>query len=222
MIPFLLTAFANKTVRKYSLYALIAVAGLMALRYHDNSVYNKGRQEGVTTGVKEALAQAEINWKEQIDALQKKIDDSHVVVAQAQKKSSVATANIDAAVEHTAVSRAKNAQDVAKIPESDVVPAIVANDATVTAENTNRKFLEAQLNVQQLDDEVKEILKNHNQYVEQTDVQIGALKDEIQATRGELTVMTAERDQYKSALASATKKRGCGLFKKIITVGLCR
>lgn len=225
MITFLTTLFASKLARKIGMYIAIGLVLGWALKIHDNSIYNKGRQEGVTVGVKEALAAAEVNWKGQIDALQKQIDASHATQTLASQARVRASDRISDTVTNTTEAQAAIPQKVALLSASDVATAIVANDATVVPDNSvnlNSHLLEAQLNVQQLDDEVKEILKDHKVYVEQTDIQIGALKEEIQATRGELSVMTAERDQYKAALATATKKRGCGLFKKIITVGLCR
>jgi hypothetical protein len=85
-----------------------------------------------------------------------------------------------------------------------------------------RHLLANQLAVRSLDDEVQAILKDHKAYVEQTTAQITALTDQLTATQGQLHVMTVERDAYKASFEAATKKRGCGTFKKIFTLGVCR
>lgn len=225
MISFFTTLFASKLAQKIGIYIAIGLLLGWGLRIHDNRIFNQGRQEGTQVAVKEALAAAEVNWKAQLDGLQKQIDEFHVVAAHAGAAAHTANTELQAAITKAADTRTAITQQVAQTPIKQLSPAIVANDATIKPEDTvslKTHLLEAQLNVQQLDDEVKEILKDHKAYVEQIDIQIGALKDEIQATRGELVVMTAERNQYKDALNTATKKRGCGLFKKIVSLGLCR
>jgi hypothetical protein len=63
--------FANPLVRKIAMYAAIAAAVLLAVRWYTNSVAEKAKREGEVDGQKKQLELDEAVWKPKLDALDK-------------------------------------------------------------------------------------------------------------------------------------------------------
>ncbi len=225
MITFLATLFASPMFRKIGLYAGLGILILLGLRWYSNKAYSDGRSEGVKVALSESITSSEKSWKADLANLKTQIDNSSVAALRASTAARTAAASFESTVAKASDARAQISQLVAQIPVSDLAPKIVANDATVKPDDTadlERHLLGYQLAIKSLDDEVRGILDSHKTYVEQTNNQIAALNDTLTATQGQLHVMTVERDAYKASFESATKKRGCGTFKKIVTLGVCR
>ncbi len=225
----MLTLFAslitNPLSRKILLYSGLVLTLLLGLRWYSNKAYSDGRSEGVKTTLSESITSSKKNWEADLATLQSKIDANNVVASQSAHAAADAAAKVQSVIELSAAARTAIVQQTAQIPVANLPAAIVANDATVKPADVvdlERHLLASQTAVQSLDTEVREILKSHKDYVEQTTAQITALNDTLTATQGQLHVMTVERDAYKASFEAATKKRGCGTFKKIFTLGVCR
>lgn len=225
MIGLLSVFLTNKWVRQIGIYVGIAILLMLGLRWYSNKAYSDGRSEGVKAALSESITASEISWRSDINELQQKLAVAHqdaLVGAQAAR----------AASEKTEAIRSKSSQvissipqQVAQLPVEALSAAITGNDATVRPEDVTdlkKHLLESQLTNKELFDEVKSLDDSWKEYKRATDSQVAGLNDQLTATQGQLHVMTQERDAYKASFESATKKRGCGALKKLITLGICR
>jgi hypothetical protein len=219
------TLFSNPLARKVGLYLSLAALLFLGLRWYSNKAYSDGRTAGVSMALTESLHSSETAWKADLAQLQQRIESSTRNTQVAAQAASVAAHQLEATVAKAADARTAITQQVAAIPVSDLAPKIVANDATVKPDNTEslqRALLGSQMTNKELLAEVQDLTDEWREYKLNANAQVAALQDQLTATQGQLHVMTVERDAYKASFESATKKRGCGTFKKIFTLGVCR
>ncbi len=225
MLTLFASLIASPLFRKVGMYAILAASLLLGLRWYSNKAYSDGRSEGVKVALSESITSSEKNWKADLETLQKRIDASSASAALSASRSNAVERQASEAAAKSAQIRSEIPRQVAAIPVSDLAPTIVANDAAVKPDNTEslqRALLTSQMTNKELLAEVQDLTDEWREYKLNASAQVAALQDQLTATQGQLHVMTVERDAYKASFESATKKRGCGTFKKIVTLGVCR
>lgn len=227
MITFLATLLSSPKVRTASIYVLLVIGAMWGLRQYTNKAYSDGRSEGVKAALSESISASEISWRSELEQAQKQINAATAVSLKAAQAAVDAGKNADAVRQAAASVIASIPAHVASVPSVALPEKLVENDSALTNRTDNtealqRALLASQLTNKELFDEVNKLQDNWREYQKATENQIDGLHDELAATQGQLRVMTQERDVYKASFESATKKRGCGTFKKIITLGVCR
>lgn len=227
MLPLLMTLFSSPKVRAAGLYLCLLVGLMLGLRWYTNKAYSDGRSEGVSSALVESVHSSEISWKADLNALQKQFETSQQLSLVSAQAAVAAASRADNVLLESARTRQAITQQAAATPLAALPDRLVENDArllnhTDNTEALQRALLESQLNTQELQKSITSLSNDWKEYKAATDTHIAALQDQAAATSGQLKVMTQERDSYKASFESAIKKRGCGTFKKILTLGVCR
>lgn len=225
IILLLAPLFRNPLARKAALGVLLVLALMFGLRWYSNRAYSAGRSAGVVASLQESARGAEAGWKTSIDNLQTQITQSQSEASRLSKAATGTLAASKALQEASTAAIAAIPAAVYAVPVADLPAAIQKNDPTITSFDPTpleRDLLASQLMTQALTKQVTDLVASFGEFKTLTDAQIAENRRVIDATQAELKIAQDQRDFYKAQLESATKHRGCGTFKKIVTVGLCR
>ncbi len=227
MITFLASLIASPRFRAMSLYLGLALMVLLGLRWYSNKAYSDGRTAGVKAALSESIETSSQQWKADLEKSQQQLETATQVSILAATAARSASQKAETIALESAASRLAIQKQVAVLPSDSLLSELATNDPSLLGRSEDidtlqRALLESQLTTKELLDESHKLQAALQEYKTATQAQIAGLQDQLTATQGQLKVMTTERDSYKASFESATKKRGCGVFKKIVTIGMCR
>jgi hypothetical protein len=221
---------------------LLLLTLFLFIKHHDRQVRNEGIQIGIAQGAKDTEATLRPQWEAREAALlreQRAIEDDYERLKEETLKYTkriVATrAATKATVEELDKQRAAVLETANATYHGEVINTTDSNLEKLFPNTPNftspevlelaatEELLIARKEIEFLKDAQGALEELHDSQETAFEKRIVDLQSVNQNLNSRLTIMEQQRDFYKASFETVLpKKKGCGLFKKILTLGICK
>jgi hypothetical protein len=227
---------SNPLGRKIGASVLLIIALFITIKIIEHRAFEAGKKEGINVGIKDTEEKLRPMWEQREASLereQRALEDDVTKLKEENlnyaKIIAARVAGTKATAEALDKSRKEAVDRVMANPPQGSDPllkdleilGIQNGDLLARATAAAEELLIARNEITFLKQSVDEIANLNMLQELKYEERIEKLEDWTASLNNSLMLAEQQRDFYKASLEAATKKRGCGLFKKIITIGLC-